>query len=226
MIAHKIESMILEGQIGAGERLKENYLSREFGVSQTTIRESLRMLESRGFVRHFPNKGTFIISLTGDDLAQLTEARLILETEALRLAKERASPQEKKRLYELLSLLATSSQEKDLFKYHEAHMNFHSYLWLISHNNYLADSLRRLVFPLWAFYQQIMYNRKAQGLSGNRTHEPIVHYITGLSSGQSAEQIIKKHIEDVSTVLFACQLHDASERFCTNEAQKRREVTT
>ncbi len=51
-VAHEIETKILNNELRLGERLlSEVDLAKEFGVSRTVIREALRLLEGRGFVK-------------------------------------------------------------------------------------------------------------------------------------------------------------------------------
>ena len=48
---HEIERMILAGEIKAGAKLTEAWLSERLGVSRGPIREAFRMLEEAGLVR-------------------------------------------------------------------------------------------------------------------------------------------------------------------------------
>ncbi|RTZ92504.1 MAG: hypothetical protein DSY91_03475, partial [Deltaproteobacteria bacterium] len=51
-VAHEIESKILNNELQLGQRLlSEIDLAKEFRVSRTVIREALRLLEGRGFVK-------------------------------------------------------------------------------------------------------------------------------------------------------------------------------
>ena len=48
------------GRTVAGQRLVEEDLSRELGVSRSPLREALRILEKEGHVQRFPGVGIFL----------------------------------------------------------------------------------------------------------------------------------------------------------------------
>ncbi len=82
-VAHSIEDAILAGRMRPGERLIETKLCDELGVSRTTLREALLMLERRGLVRGEPRRGTFVTRLAREDALDLCRARALLEAFAL-----------------------------------------------------------------------------------------------------------------------------------------------
>lgn len=74
---------LLESRIKPGERLKFVELADRFGISQTVIREALTRLSEQGLVVSNPKKGFSVMPLSVDDLVDLTEVRVRLETMAL-----------------------------------------------------------------------------------------------------------------------------------------------
>src|SRR5256885_7517416 len=119
-IVAQIERAIYEGRLAHGDKLPpERQLVREFGASRVAVREALRALEHRGLVevRQGSAGGYFIREL--DDtpvvrdlstlfrvgrvsLAQVAEARALLEPESARLAAPPATDHELQRLGECL----------------------------------------------------------------------------------------------------------------------------
>src|SRR5205085_11874808 len=55
-----IREAILDGELTAGERLKEDDLARRLDVSRTPIREALRRLEAEGLVVVEPHRGATV----------------------------------------------------------------------------------------------------------------------------------------------------------------------
>jgi len=82
-VSHSIEDAILAGRMRPGERLIETKLCDELGVSRTTLREALLILERRGLVRGEPRRGTFVTRLAREDALDLCRARALLEAFAL-----------------------------------------------------------------------------------------------------------------------------------------------
>ena len=75
---------LLESHLQPGERLKLVELAERFGISQTVVREALTRLAEQGLVVATPNKGFMVMPLSIDDLDDLTNVRVRLETMALR----------------------------------------------------------------------------------------------------------------------------------------------
>jgi len=69
-----------------GQRLIEADLTRDLGVSRSTVREALRILASSGVVDLMPHRGAVIRSLTREDAASLLGVLEVLSGLAARLA--------------------------------------------------------------------------------------------------------------------------------------------
>jgi DNA-binding GntR family transcriptional regulator len=90
----QIRQAIVEGRYHAGQRLVEKRLGEEFDVSRTPIREALRMLESEGLVVSLPNKGSVVRPLTAQDIYDIYELRVRLESLAAERAARNPTPEQ------------------------------------------------------------------------------------------------------------------------------------
>jgi len=77
---------ILTGHYRPGERLVEDRLSEELGISRVPIREALRALAGDGLVEVRPNRGATVVALSEDAARDLVEVRAALEGLNARLA--------------------------------------------------------------------------------------------------------------------------------------------
>ena len=59
-IARELERRIITGEYSAGQRLRQEALAAEFGVSRTPIREALRTLEAATFLQMVPRRGAIV----------------------------------------------------------------------------------------------------------------------------------------------------------------------
>jgi len=80
-----LREYLRSGQVRWGESLREVTLAARFGVSRTPVREALGRLASEGLVEAHGRSFT-VPSLTGEDLEDIYDLRLLLETEAVRQA--------------------------------------------------------------------------------------------------------------------------------------------
>ncbi len=58
----EIKRLIILKKLKPGQRLSENALSREIGVSRTPVREALRRLASEGWLTLVPDTGVWVSS--------------------------------------------------------------------------------------------------------------------------------------------------------------------
>jgi GntR family transcriptional repressor for pyruvate dehydrogenase complex len=105
-----IKDMILDGRLEPGDRLpSERALSEALGVSRPTLREAIRSLQAMNILESRPGAGTFVSSLSVEELLRplqfalalsdsalehLFEVRVMLEPGAAALAAERADDDE------------------------------------------------------------------------------------------------------------------------------------
>jgi GntR family transcriptional repressor for pyruvate dehydrogenase complex len=106
-ILHRLKEMIKCGKFGYGDKLPvEMRLAEIFGVSRTTVREALAVLEAEGWVTTRRGGGSYVKRLRGQDpiepltamlggsdtaILELMELRRILEGEVAMLAASRAT---------------------------------------------------------------------------------------------------------------------------------------
>lgn len=78
-VFHKIREDILSGKYLEKDELREKTIADELGVSRTPVREALRQLELEGLVTIIPNKGAFVVGISGKDIQDIYEIRARLE---------------------------------------------------------------------------------------------------------------------------------------------------
>lgn len=82
----ELAKRIVSGKFTAGEMLREEKISEEFGISRTPVREALQKLEAEGLVEQLPRRGYRVSMPDEEALNELFLCRAELETAALRLA--------------------------------------------------------------------------------------------------------------------------------------------
>jgi DNA-binding GntR family transcriptional regulator len=84
-----LREYLRSGQVRWGEPLREESLATRLGVSRTPVREALARLASEGLVEAHGRSFT-VPALTEEDLEDIYDLRVLLETEAVREAALRA----------------------------------------------------------------------------------------------------------------------------------------
>lgn len=148
-----LKHRILTCSLPPGQRLMENDLSRELGVSRTPLREALNRLALEQLVFLTPYRGYAVTPLLLEDISKLNELRLILESESAALAAERANQQEVKQLKSLAKLSYQPGDRATYEQYLRDNSAFHQALVRCTRNARLeavvASVLDQLQRPLY-----------------------------------------------------------------------------
>lgn len=149
-IADLLGEQIAEGVLPPGERLRETELASTYAVSRATVREALRLLETRGLVRIQPQRGAHVTQLSAKEIYDLYAIRASLVSTGSRLAAERCTDKDARVLRHKLQLLADSID--DLSEYTRQSRELVAYITtlsdnaiLISYVNDMADRIGRYV---------------------------------------------------------------------------------
>ncbi len=68
-VATHIRAEILAGRLRSGERIDQDAIAEELGVSRLPVREALIALDNEGLVRTIPRKGSYVARIDRDDIA-------------------------------------------------------------------------------------------------------------------------------------------------------------
>ena len=78
-VAEKIRDLIHENVLVSGEKLNEQKLCAQLGVSRTPLREALRALCSEGLVRLYPNRGAYVAEVSIEELRHTVSISPVLD---------------------------------------------------------------------------------------------------------------------------------------------------
>jgi DNA-binding GntR family transcriptional regulator len=82
----RIRTLIVSGAFSLGEQLSEAQLAAQLGISKTPVREALLRLRMDGLIDIQPQRGTFVFSLTPEEVDEICRYRELVEVAALGLA--------------------------------------------------------------------------------------------------------------------------------------------
>ena len=80
----EIRLAILNGDLAPGSKLRSAVLGDAFDASSGVLREVLTKLAGEGLVRSQSQRGFSVVDVSPDDLRQLTESRVLVETELIK----------------------------------------------------------------------------------------------------------------------------------------------
>src|SRR5258708_12588691 len=77
---HRLRDAILRGDLQPGEKIVEEQLCADFGISRAPLREALRLLAQQGLVEHLPRRGSPVADWSPTDILQLFALRHVPQT--------------------------------------------------------------------------------------------------------------------------------------------------
>jgi DNA-binding GntR family transcriptional regulator len=125
-VLQTLREAIISGQFQPGDRLVEEDICQQMGVSRGPVREALRQLEQEGLVVSFPYRATEVIGVSEDEVRDvLVPIRLTLERFAFRHALPLLEDADFAALEELVQAMRQAGESGDLAQIVEADVQFH-----------------------------------------------------------------------------------------------------
>ncbi|GAA4594578.1 GntR family transcriptional regulator [Planotetraspora phitsanulokensis] len=157
-VAAYLRTAILSGEIGPGERIRQEDVAERLGASRLPVREALRILEAEGLTEHLPNKGARVPSLSMQDLNVIYKIRERLEPLALTESIPNLSGRD---LRELDRLQGRIEADTGISEFLTLDREFH----LMTYTGCQVDQLSMMVVRLWNSTQH--YRRAFMKVSGS-----------------------------------------------------------
>ena len=144
MVAALIRELLMTGELGPGEQLRQRDLAQRFGVGQTPVREAMRRLESEGLLSCDTHRGFTVVVADLGRIEENVRIRAALESLGASLAARKVDPAGLGRLRELNEQMRALADGDP--RYAELNREFHFTVYEYAHSPLLL-SLMRL---LWA----------------------------------------------------------------------------
>jgi DNA-binding GntR family transcriptional regulator len=135
-----------------GVSLTEHSLSRPYGGSRAPVREACRRLQQEGLLTSIPYKGYFVSQISIKEISDSFDLREALETHALGLAMERATPEAVRGLRELATAGYTFHDRSSYREFLERNLDFHIRVAALAGNDRLVAVLRDLLAAMQRFF--------------------------------------------------------------------------
>ncbi len=141
LVAERLRSDILSGDLGPGEHLRQNEVASAYGVSSTPVREAFAVLERDGLVTAQTHRGVTIVEPTIEDIDEIYEMRERLECLAIELAcrNENADLEPARAAMVAMESLATDDPAG-----FELNRTFHEELYALANRPRLAKTIADL----------------------------------------------------------------------------------
>ncbi|WP_263264480.1 GntR family transcriptional regulator [Pseudomonas sp. RIT-PI-S] len=239
-IVERLEAMILEGTLRAGERLPaERVLAEQFGVSRPSLREAIQKLAAKGILVSRQGGGNYVVDTLGatfsdpllellehsaDAQHDLLEFRHTLEASCAYYAALRATELDRERLtvaFEALQQCYAHPGEASRAEEGAADARFHLAIAEASHNAVLLHTIRGL-FDL--LKRNVVTNIGGMYKQREETREMLIsqhrELYRAIMDGQAevAREVSSRHILYVQEVL--AEVQQQAQRLARAERRK------
>jgi len=193
-----LKASILSGRFNPGERLAEEHLAKELGISRTPIREALHKLESEGLIKPLASRGFVASQDSKDDIEELFEIRAVLEGYALRVICGRITDTVLAQLEDTIEKAEEALRRHGLDEIFQWNTRFHDTL----HD--LITDRRRLYHQMVTMRQYVLRYRKntlqypdggARTVDGHRK----ILLALRLRDPDLCERVMREHIQQSKT---------------------------
>ena len=138
---------LIDGTFRPGQRLRQDTLATQLGVSTMPVREALRRLEAEGLVNISPRRGATVSDLRAEELEEIFLLRVSLEPLAARLGVPNLTHADLDQMRHTLEAIDDANKRGEPAQFLRLDRQFHSVL---------NDAARR---PLLATFITTLWNR-------------------------------------------------------------------
>ncbi len=143
-VQERIREAILKQILKPGERIDQNKLADELGVSMAPLREALKGLEAEGLVTIQPRRGAFVVEVSISDMDELYFTRQLIEGEALYHAVPRLTERDFADLQQMIQDMRRATEANEIGTYIALNRQFHLCLYNALENQHLIQVIRML----------------------------------------------------------------------------------
>ena len=130
----QVKQMIFDQQLMPGQKILQEKLSADLGVSRTPLLKALHRLESEMLVESIPRRGLFVKKMSKQEMIDIFECRSVIEGLSARLAAQRLNAAELQKITQIFQPFAQQTGKLNVEEYAKRDREFHNTLLELSGN--------------------------------------------------------------------------------------------
>ncbi len=188
-----VKQLIEERKLLPGEKIPQEKLAKELGISRTPLISALKFLEHEKLIEVKPRRGFFVRLFTIEEMISIFEIRELLEGLSARRAAKCITAGEATAMRQIFKDFEGVDNIADLQAYSRADKQFHTFIAEIGSKEFLTTILQTLNIITLAYQ-----NVTSEGLirPPNKTikeHLQIIEAICNHDS-EEAEKLMRSHL--------------------------------
>jgi DNA-binding GntR family transcriptional regulator len=189
-----IKNLIIERKLLPGEKIPQEKLARDLGISRTPLVSALKFLEQEKLVESVPRRGYFVRLFSKDEMAYIFELREVLEGLAARRAAAKITDFQIKKLNDFFSRFVGQTKISDLKTYAREDRQFHNFVIDVGAKEFLKSILQTT--NIISFSYQVL---SSEGLirppdETIQEHLAVIKAIS-IRDSEAAEKLMRRHFK-------------------------------
>jgi len=196
-----IVSEIAAGKLKPGERIIQEQIAQELGVSRQPVQQALLLLRKQGVLRDAPGRGLIVASLDVEQVGNMYDIRAVMEGLAFRRAAERNAERARKQGPTLIQSGRKAVAAGSVAAMIGADLKFHDFIYSLSENPLIAPAMD----AQWTYTQRVMGEvlmRDERPRDIWDQHEALLDAVMA-GDGVAAEALARQHISQAAAVMIA-----------------------
>ena len=189
-----VKEKIMNLEIKPGEIVTDGKIANLLNVSRTPVRDALRRLEFEGFLISVYGRGWKVYSLFLEDIEQIIDIKISLETKILREAAECNEDSKRASLKKALKEMKKATETSDSDAWRKANTEFHKVILDMCKNKRAA----RIIANMNQQYYRVV--AVLLPIGSTKEHEAIASAVLA-GDGDTAEHLMRIHLENVYKTL-------------------------
>jgi DNA-binding GntR family transcriptional regulator len=188
-----VKKLIIDRKVLPGEKIPQEKLAQELGISRTPLVSALKFLEHEKLVESKPRRGFFVRLFTKHEMISILELREVLEGLAARRAATNISEIQIDKLNSFFRQFADSTDITDIKAYATEDRRFHNFITEIGAKEFLKSILQtyNIIYASYMFLS-------SEGLvrTPNETIREHIEVINAIRQRDpdTAEKLMRQHL--------------------------------
>ena len=204
-LVQQVRSAIVEeiaaGRLAPGERIIQEQIAQQLGVSRQPVQQALTLLRTEGALREAPGRGLMVPPLVADDVQHMYDMRAVIEGLACRRAAERNAERAARQGPALIEAGRKAVAGGSLARLVAADMRFHEFIYGLSGNPLIAPAMA----AHWTHVQRVMGEVLAKDETPRDIWDQHTAILEAIARGDAAlaESLARAHITQAADFMLA-----------------------
>ena len=195
-----IKGMIENRELPPGQKISQEKLASELGISRTPLISALKFLEHEKLVETKPRRGFFVRLFTIEEMISIFEIREVLEGLAARRAAKIIGEKEKREIQNIFKPYLSQKNIIDFQSYSRDDRTFHTLIAKIASQEFLNSILQTFNIVSLAYQYPTHEGLVREPNKTIKDHTRIVEAICS-HDPEAAEKFMREHLRKAITEL-------------------------